>query len=107
MTARTSQKLADTLRAAGFEDLAVRAEADEFHDYLSPHAMPEMMLDRELYALAFDATLTDLTDQQRIAAQNIRARHHNGEFDADLKESDEWAASEAGQEAFRLLKEGK
>lgn len=109
-TAKTSQHLADTLRAAGFLELAQRAEADEFHDFLSPHAMPDMLLDRELYALASDPSLTD---QLRIAASMIRSRHHNGEFDASAEESDEWAQSEDGLATFDALveslgrKEGK
>ena len=36
-----------------------------------------------------------------MAAQNIRERLHDGEFDADLKESDDWAESDEGHEAFR------
>jgi hypothetical protein len=103
MTARTSQHLADTLRAAGFEELAKRAEADEFHDFLSPLPLPELALDEVLASLVENGP----TSAMRLAAHNIRMRHHNGEFDADLKESEDWAESEAGQEAFRLLKEGK
>lgn len=103
MTARTSQKLANALRAAGFADLARRAEADEFHDFLSPHSFPEMELDSALVALAKNAS----NARQRTAARILRERHHNGEFDADLKESDDWAASEAGQEAFRRLARGQ
>ena len=102
MTARTSQILADALREAGFEQLAKRAELDEFHDYLSPHDLPEMMLDLELIAI-IKGTLSPLA---RARAQEIRDRHHRGEFDADLKESDEWAASEDGQDAFRRLING-
>ena len=103
MTAGTSQKLADALRAAGFEALAVRAETDEFHDFLSPHDFPEMTLDNELVKLIKAST----DERQRIAALHIRMRMHDGEFDADLKESDDWAESEEGQAAFRMLREGK
>jgi hypothetical protein len=94
MTAKTSQKLADVLRAAGFEDLAKRAETDEFHDFLSPHALPEMMLDEEL---------VDLIKRGYPAAKDIRARHHEGEFDASTAESDEWARSEDGKATFNEL----
>lgn len=94
MTAKTSQHLADTLRAAGFEALAVRAEADEFHDFLSPHAMPETMLDFEL---------VDLIKQGHAGAQTIRDMHHNGDFDASIEESDEWAQSEDGKATFNEL----
>jgi hypothetical protein len=99
MTARTSQILVDALREAGFEQLAKRAELDEFHDYLSPHDLPDLMLDMELLAIIKSA----MSEGARQKAIAIRERHHRGEFDADLKESDEWAASEDGQETFKML----
>jgi hypothetical protein len=102
MTAKTSQHLADVLRAAGFDDLAVRAEADEFHDFLSPHALPETML-AEILA---DYAATPIP-AQRIAAMNIRQRLIDGEFDASDEESDEWAASPEGQETFGKLVRGE
>ena len=98
MTAKTSQHLADTLRAAGFEDLARRAEADEFHDFLSDHALPETVLDQELAALA---------KRGYPAAADIRHRHHNGEFDASTEESDQWAESPEGKAMFNELLGGK
>ena len=104
MTAATSQKLADTLRAAGFEGLAARAEADEFHDFLSPHAQPDLMLDEFLVEIIQDEGRKPL---ERQAATNIRARHHNGDFDASREESDEWAAGPGGQAAFSSLVKGK
>lgn len=103
-TAKTSQKLADALRAAGFVELAARAEANEFHDYLSPHDMPAALLDHALYFLASDTTLDDRT---RLAAHHLRQRHHDGEFDADLAESDDWAASEEGKAVLGKLVEGR
>ena len=51
MTAATSQKLADVLRAAGFITLADHAEKDEFHDFLSPYATPAIALDKHLVAI--------------------------------------------------------
>jgi hypothetical protein len=100
MTAKTSQHLADTLRAAGFEDLAKRAEADEFHDFLSPHAMPEITLDLELLEV-MNQLPVDI--ERRNRASDIRIRLHDGEFDASTEESEEWAQSEDGQAAFRKL----
>lgn len=102
-TAKTAQHLADVLRKAGFEALAKRAEANEFHDFLSPHALPELMLDRELYVIVADLQ-RDLVERQR--AEQIRYRLHDGEFDASLEESDAWAASDDGQEAFAMLTKG-
>jgi hypothetical protein len=104
MTAKTSQNLADTLREVGFEDLAKRAEADEFHDFLSKSAVPSMDLDAALVAIIRDEARPA---GERYAAKTLRERHHEGEFDADLKESDEWAAGPEGRDAYRRLAEGK
>jgi deoxyribodipyrimidine photolyase-like uncharacterized protein len=103
MTAKTSQHLADVLRAAGFVALAKRAEADEFHDFLSPHVLPEMELDRELYQIAGG---TEHSEHSRLAAHHIRMRLHDGEFDASTEESEAWAESEDGQAAMRELRKG-
>lgn len=94
MTAKTSQRLADILKAAGFIALATRAEQDEFHDFFSPAPNPAMLLDQELYQLAGDPKLSE---RARLAAHHIRMRHHDGEFDASNEESDEWAESPEGQ----------
>jgi hypothetical protein len=102
MTAKTSQHLADALRAAGFDSLAQRAEADEFHDFLSPHTFPEMQLDAALVEL-----IQSETGDRKTSALAIRSRHHNGEFDASNEESDDWAASAEGQAAFNELTKGK
>jgi hypothetical protein len=99
VTARTSQKLADALRKAGLEELAKRAELDEFHDYLSPHDLPEIMLDMELLAVIHN----NPSIRVREAAGRIREMHHGGDFDADTAESDEWAKSPDGQATFNLL----
>ena len=104
VTPPTAQHLADSLRTAGFHDLAKRAEACEFHDYLSPHALPELMLDKELIKIIEH---NKSTKPERQAATDIRARLHDGEFDASKEESDQWAVSPDGQAAFRMLKEGK
>ena len=98
MTAKTSQKLADALRAAGLPELAIRAEHNEFHDFLSPHDLPEMMLDMELVAV-----IQSGDEKKREAAQRLRERHHEGEFDASKEESDEWARSSEGQATFSRL----
>jgi len=102
MTARTSQKLADALKAAGFDALATRAEQDEFHDFLSPHAMPEMLLVQILHDQYVIAKGRG-HDREAIAAMNIRQRLINGEFDASMEESDEWANSPEGQAALNEL----
>ena len=103
MTAETSQHLADVLRAAGFVGLAERAEQDEFHDFLSPHATPELFLATELAAIIMN---DKFSERARMAAHHIRQRLIDGEFDANLKESDAWAESEEGQAAFAALASG-
>lgn len=104
MTAATSQKLADVLRAAGFETLALRAEQDEFHDFLSPHDLPTMTLDHELIGIIQNPAYET---PQRRAAHYIRERLHEGEFDASKEESDDWADSPEGKDAFRRLAKGE
>ena len=104
MTAATSQKLADVLRAAGFEGLAERAETDEFHDFLSNHPLPDLVLDQELHVIASNQKFSE---RERLAAHHIRMRHHDGEFDASLAESDDWAESPEGHDAFRRLIKGE
>jgi hypothetical protein len=99
MTAKTSQHLADALRAAGFTALAEGAERDEFHDFLSKHDEPSLALDAHLLAIINGK----VSNEHKAAARALRSRHHNGEFDASKEESDEWAASPEGQNAFERL----
>lgn len=95
---RTRDKLAAELRkvaaiagkdnAAKYEAFAKRAETGEFDDYADTHVCPITQLHSELTA----AGLT-----------KFAARVADGEFDATKEESDEWARSRAGQEAFKQL----
>lgn len=99
MTAPTSENLAKVLEGVGLTDLAAKARADQYHDYLSPDAMCSVALERDIrYARdnCSDPILKHLIEQ-------IRQRHLNGDFDASLEESDEWAASPEGQAAFQAL----
>ena len=100
MTAPSSKKLALAFDTAGFEDLARRAELDEFHDFKSPHDLPSMVLDTELMNIILSPSYSQVWKDK---AKAIRSRHHNGEFDATLKESDEWAGSAEGERVFRSL----
>ena len=81
----TKDYLAQELRKAGLHKMADDAALGLYHDFLSPLAMPEMQLDKDL----FEAGTPE--------AAALRKRHHNGEFDASLEESEEWARSEDGQ----------
>jgi len=85
----TKDYLADELAKVGLDELAARARTGEFHDYLSPHALPEIELINELNKIGGPAT------------KKILNRLINGEFDASREESDEWAKSPEGQELMR------
>ncbi len=87
----TKDILAAELRKAGLEEMAAKAAAGQYHDYLSSLADPAMELDR------------DLVKAGTPEAKAIRSRHHNGEFDASTAESDEWAKSFEGRSAMRQL----
>jgi hypothetical protein len=87
----TKDFLARELRLANLHEMADRAAEGYYHDFLSPLTFPEMQL------------AADLAAAGTPAAMALRERHLEGEFDADLKESDDWAASEDGQRAFRDL----
>lgn len=99
MTARTSELLAKELDAAGLDRMAAKARADRYHDFLSDDPLCSITLEAELRAARDQCP--DM--QRRIKIEMIRQRHLSGEFDADIKESDEWAASPEGQEAMRSL----
>lgn len=84
----TKDKLSEALRAADLPEMADKAATGYYHDFLSPLDLPEMQLDSDLLKAGTPAALA------------LRARHHNGEFDASIEESDAWANSPEGQETF-------
>jgi hypothetical protein len=84
----TKDFLALELRKAGLHAMADKAATGYYHDFESPLDFPEMQLD------------ADLTLAGTPEALALRARHHNGEFDASTEESEAWADSPEGQEAF-------
>ena len=92
----TKDFLAQELRKAGLNEIADRAATGYYHDYLSPLDTPELQL------------LTDLQDARIAGADEAKTsdiinRHLDGEFDASKEESDEWAASPDGKEAYARL----
>jgi hypothetical protein len=103
-TMPTSQKLADALRAAKFEALAKRAEANEFNEFFSPHALPQMVLAEILAAVVGEP---GMTERERLAAHHLRMRLIDGEFDATDEEAAAWAQSEEGKDAFKRLGGGR
>jgi hypothetical protein len=105
VTAPTSQKLAGVLRAAGFDDLAKRAEADEWHEFFSLlHTFPLQHLEEVLFN---EVNNLNNSEAKRLAAHHIRQRMIDGEFDVDDAESAAWAMSAEGKAAFKRLTSGK
>jgi hypothetical protein len=95
----TKDMLAQALREVGLHAMADKAATGYYHDYLSPLDLPEMQLVDDL---AFEVHFrTDNPNNEAIKA--LRQRVINGDFDANKEESDAWAASDEGQEAFRSL----
>lgn len=98
----TKDMLAAALREAGLDAMADKAATGYYHDFLSPLDLPEIQLVNDL---GFAATTTHRHRQDAIMA--LRKRVIDGEFDASTEESDDWAASEDGQDAFHRLTRGR
>lgn len=84
----TSELLAKALEEARYYDLAARARRHEFHDFRSPHAMPQHVLVAELR-------------KRGKRAEPLAQRVIAGDFDANRAESDEWVSSSEGQKTMR------
>jgi hypothetical protein len=91
----TKDKLAAALREIGLDEMADKAATGYYHDFLSPLDLPEMQLVLDLHRVGTEKAML------------LRARVIAGDFDASKEESDEWAASEEGQEIFSRLIKGK
>lgn len=87
----TKDILAAELTKADLPEMAAKAATGYYHDFLSPLDMPCLQLANDLALAGTPAALA------------IRARHLDGEFDATLEESDDWAASAEAAEAFGKL----
>lgn len=87
----TKDILAAALREAGLDRMADQAATGYYHDFLSPLAFPEMQLEQDLRGVGTPA------------AEAVRQRHLQGDFDASNEESEEWARGPDGQDAFRQL----
>jgi hypothetical protein len=85
---RESASQAHPHNAAKYEAFAKRAETGEFDDYGDMHVCPITQLHSELTAAGFTKFA------KRVAS---------GEFDATKAESDSWAYSAVGQEAFKTI----
>lgn len=87
----TKEILATALREAGLPTMADLALTGYYHDYESPLDTPDLQLERDLRAVGTPA------------AEAVRQRHLNGDFDASTEESDAWASSPEGQATFAKL----
>lgn len=89
--------LVAALEGVGLRQLAARAANNEFHDYLTPHAMPQHVLVNALsiYASRFPG--------MRAAILAIRNDVIDGKYDATKAESDEWVKSPDGQATLDQL----
>ena len=103
MTAKTSEHLAQVLHAAGLFKLEEKARRDEYHDFLSEDGLCAITLMNDLGAAA-DACPDE---DRKLMIRRIMQRHMEGEFDASMEESEEWAQSPEGREAFNLLTRGE
>lgn len=95
MVKHTTIILAEELEKAGLPEMATKAREGWYHDFLSPLPTPCLELSYDLAAVGTPAAMA------------LRSRHHNGEFDATMKESDDWANSPEGKDAFKQLKKGE
>ena len=93
----TKDRLADELRkvaacktdlSPAYEALAVRAATGEFDDYSDVHVCGPTALHRELLAMK---------------ARVFAARVADGEFDACLSESEEWARKQTDPEVMAIM----
>lgn len=87
----TKDVLAAELLQAGLPELAAKAKEGYYHDFLSPLDFPAMQLAADLIAAGTPA------------ADEIRQRLIEGEFDASIEESNDWADSDDGQNTFHAL----
>ena len=102
MTTHTKDLLADELLKLDLLEMAKLAVTGYYHDFLSPLATPELQLCEDLLAAA-RARMPNATAD---AIMQLRSRVMNGDFDASAEESDEWAVSPEGQDAFHNLIKG-
>jgi len=93
----TKDQLAAALREVGLTAMADKAATGFYHDFLSPIDLPQIALVNSLAVAAADHP------DNEAAIMELRGRVINGEFDASIEESDEWAAGPEGQDAFRSL----
>lgn len=87
----TKDKLAAALREIDLQEMADKAAAGYYDDFLSELALPTIEL---------------VNDLERVGtgpARQIRKRVIEGEFDSTAQEAEAWAESPEGQETLSQL----
>lgn len=92
----TKDMLAEALRKVNLNEMAEKAAKGYYHDFLSPLDLPEMQL-------VHDLAKASMGNPAKDKILELRQEVINGKYDASKEESDEWAASPEGQEAFNML----
>lgn len=87
----TKDKLAAALRDIDLQEMADKAAAGYYHDFLSELDLPTIAL------------VKDLERVGTTPALQLRKRVLEGEFDATKEEADAWAESPEGQETLSQL----
>lgn len=93
----TKDMLAAALKEVLLNSMAEKAAEGYYHDFLSPLPLPEIQLVNDLEKAA------KIHPKRKEAIMALRSRVINGDFDANKEESDAWAASPEGQQAYRDL----
>lgn len=93
VTANSSERLARELDRIGQPEMAAKARANQYHDFLSDSATPMMDLAHELA----------LIGPRSASAAELRKRCIDGEFDAPDDEAEEWASSDEAKDLFGEL----
>lgn len=90
----------------GFPDMARRAREGHFDDFFAPAEIADgMEILRLVQELEGKRQVVRKADRPRVL--EVIEAVKTGEFDATKEESERWAASKDGQDAFRALVEGR
>jgi hypothetical protein len=95
----TKDRLAEALRKCGLKEMAEMAEKGRYDEFSSDLDLPLTTLVSELYNASMGNNAKDLI-------LKLRQDVIDGKYDATKEESDAWAKSPEGQEAFQGLIKG-
>lgn len=90
----------------GFPAMAERARSGHYDDFFATVEVADGLEILRLYnELAGKAQVVGKADQRKV--REVMEAVKAGEFDATKQESDRWFASKDGQDAMRMLLEGR